>query len=486
MIEASQKRLSKSNKYLPVIRNFYEGRLYPFLVASMVLIGHITALELYFAIVILLSAAHAFFICDTVKPFLPTALTFVYIVNIEHTPGMPTWSDYYKQPYVVITAVILFSLLFISAIYFTVKHIVPVFSARKAPLFVPLILLSAAFILNGAFAPNWSFASLLYGAAQAAVFFFIFYLFYYGLKKENTNELLDHISYLALLSAMVLVGEIINMFLTNDSLLNAWGTLVKENFNLGWGISNPIGFCLILLIPILIRGTVKCRFKYVYLFAAIAVSFATFSTLSRNAMLFGALFLAISFILALIKDKPKWPYVTIAVLGALAIGVIVSAFRERLYWLLVALLRHGFSDSGRFALWESCWTNFTDSPIFGKGFFDWGDAEGYIVANFLPNMAHNTVFQLLSSMGIVGLIAYLIYRVRSLAPFLKRITFEKIMMLLPILITIGTSLLDNFMFYFYTTFIYQLMLAVAFKTADDERAEKLRLESYAKDILSKE
>ena len=43
------------------------------------------------------------------------------------------------------------------------------------------------------------------------------------------------------------------------------------------------------------------------------------------------------------------------------------------------------------------------------------------------------------------------------------------MVLLPILITIGTSLLDNFMFYFYTTFIYEIMLAIAFNIRDKEK-----------------
>ena len=42
------------------------------------------------------------------------------------------------------------------------------------------------------------------------------------------------------------------------------------------------------------------------------------------------------------------------------------------------------------------------------------------------------------------------------------------MILMPILYTIGSSLLDTFIVSFHTAFVYIVMLAVAFKAKDDD------------------
>ena len=462
-------KITTQNERRSALEKFFEGRLYPFLIAAAVLFGHITALEFYVAIPMLIFASVAFLVCRTVKPFIPLALSFVYLVNIEHAPGVPTWSDYYKSTYIILTAIALFTLLLGCAIYFAAKNIVPKFKIRSAPLLFPLLLLSAAFLLNGAFSGRWNIASLAYGAAQAAVFFLCFYLFYYGLKGEDTKKLLDYISYVALLVGMVIVIELANMFMTSDVIINKWGVIVKDNINLGWGISNPIGFSLIILIPLLMRGAIVSRARIVYLLAPLIVSFAAFITLSRNAILFGALTLLATFIIALVKSKSRWPYITVVITGAVLGGAILFKYLEDIKWILHELMLSGVRDSGRFKNWNACIENFKLSPLFGIGFFSWGEIDHFSAANFLPNMAHNTVFQLLSSMGIVGLVSYAIYRICSLVPFMKKLTFDKIMVLLPILITIGTSLLDNFMFYFYTTFIYEIMLAIAFNIRDKEK-----------------
>ena len=92
----------------------------------------------------------------------------------------------------------------------------------------------------------------------------------------------------------------------------------------------------------------------------------------------------------------------------------------------------------------------------------------YESATFVPTMSHNTLFQLLSSMGAVGTLAYGYYRAMTLAPFIKKFSFDKAMLALPILLTLGASLLDNFIFYFYTAFLYIILLAIAFRMKKNE------------------
>ena len=87
-------------KYKEPMERFFLGKLYPFIIAALVLIGHTTGLEFYLNIPIILSASLAFIVCDSIKPFLPTMLTFLYQINQKHSPGIPYWSDYYSTDYI--------------------------------------------------------------------------------------------------------------------------------------------------------------------------------------------------------------------------------------------------------------------------------------------------------------------------------------------------------------------------------------------------
>lgn len=459
-------------KHRPAICAFFEGRLYPFLVALSVLIGHVTALELFFGAVILLAASAALVLCDTAKPFIPTLLTFVYIVTLKHTPGMPNWSNYYTELYVLIPIGICFVLLAVSLVYFTVKNVAPKFNAKSAPMLLPLSILCAAFLLNGAFSSGWKLASLLFGLGEVAVFFLLFYLFYYGLSKEDNAELLDYITYVALLIAMVLVGEVAFLFATSDALISDTGAIVKEQVLFGWGAWNPMGFSLAVIIPLLIRGAAVCKYRYVYLAAAVVVWGCAVLTMSRNALIFATLGLGVSTVAAAIfaPRAKRRLFIIVIILGASAAALGGILFYDKISALLADFLNRGFDDNGRYELWMNSWENFKQAPVFGKGFFDWGEMDVFESATFVPTMSHNTLFQLLSCMGAFGTLAYGYYRVSSAVPFIKKFSFDKAMLLLSILITLGASLLDNFIFYIYTAFLYTVVLAIAFRIKDSEAA----------------
>ena len=470
MISKSKAFRESLEKHRPALSAFFEGRLYPFFVAAAVLIGHITALELLFGAALLLAAAAALALCDTAKPFIPTLLSFVYIVTLKHTPGVPSWSDYYTELYVLIPIGICFALLAAALVYFIIKNVLPKFRASTAPMLLPISVLCAAFLLGGAFSPGWKIASLIFALGEVAVFFLLFYLFYYGLSKESCSELLDYITYTALLIAMVLVGEVAFLFATSDTLISESGSIVKEQVLFGWGAWNPMGFALAVIIPLLIRGAAVCRYRLVYLAAAVIVWGCAVITMSRNALIFATLGLGASILIAAIfspRGKRRL-FVWVIAIGIAAAALCGIIFFDKIAEIFADVINRGFDDNGRYELWMNSWENFKSSPIFGKGFFDWGEMDVFESASFVPTMSHNTLFQLLSCMGAVGTLAYAYYRVSTLAPFVKKFSFDKAMILLPILITLGMSLLDNFIFYIYTAFLYTVLLAIAFKMKDSE------------------
>lgn len=460
--------LTELKAKLPLItehlKTFFSGRLYPALVALLTLVGHISGLEFYFNILNMLAACAALMLSSSFVSVLPFMLTVVFQVNLKHSPGVPTWSDYYYTTGKLITIVTLCVLLAAALVCFIARVIAPKIKRdgiKNIPLLLPTSLLCLAFLLNGV-GGQWTLSGLIYGTAQVLIYFLLFYIVYYGLEEENSERLFDRITYLALLVSGVIIGEMIFMLATYDGIF-VDGSLVKESINLGWGIWNPIAFSLTVLIPLLMRGAMVSDKPWLYLGASVLTWGFAILTLSRNALIFATLTLGACMIIACFKAKKKKAFriITLSLVGFAAVAALLLF--DKIYSIFADLFSRGFSDNGRFTLWKIGIQNFLSAPIFGKGFFSYGETEVFKVAAFIPTLAHNTLVEMLSACGIFGIIAYIFYRISTVMQFIRKPSFDKLMLSLPILVTLAMSLLDNFVFHFYTVFWYLICLAFALK-----------------------
>ena len=195
-------------------------------------------------------------------------------------------------------------------------------------------------------------------------------------------------------------------------------------------------------------------------------------TLSRNALIFSTLAMAACVIIACFKSERKKLFRTIFAIGVGVAVIGVIALWSKISSVLGDLFGRGFSDNGRFGIWRQGIENFLAFPVFGRGFFGYGETDVFTAAEFIPTMGHNTAVQLLSSMGAFGTLAYAFYRAKTLVPIIKRFSYEKLMLLLTMLIPLLMSLLDNFIFYFYPTFFYLIALAIVFKIQDGESTDE--------------
>ena len=254
------------------LKGFYLGNIYPFVIAAMVLLGHIFGIELYTGAIIAILTAGALVLCSSAKPFIITLITFIFLVPLKHSPGIPTWSDYYFTGARLAVIIILAAVLALAFIYRFARIAAGGFK-RGAPMLIPLSVLSLAFLCNGAFSAGYNFANLAYGFSQIAVYFLLFYFFYFGLESENFHSLMKYITLATVLAAMVLVGEVAFMYLTYDNIFLD-GAINKEAINLGWGIWNPIGVSLSMLIPMQIFGAASYKRPYLYIITAALTYFA--------------------------------------------------------------------------------------------------------------------------------------------------------------------------------------------------------------------
>lgn len=459
----------EASRFALSLREFFLGKTYPAVFATLVFVGHVTGLELYINIILMGAAALSLLVSRSARPLIIPFLTFVFQVSRQNAPGVPSFSDYYFEGYRLAIFVITMVCLVPAFAYFLVRRgCFGGVSFKSVPLLLPLLVMSASLSLNGIFSPSWQVADLVWGVLQGICLTGVFLFFYLGLRREVVDELVDYFVYASALVSLLLLAEIGSLYVFEDSLF-VGDAIVKSKVLFGWGIWNSAGAALAVLIPVLFLGAMRSNHSLLYFALATATLGGILLTQSRGALLFGGLAYLLSLALCCFFGKRRVAYRII--LGTLVLGIIALsvAFRNS----LSSALSTFFADNGRFELWRVGLENFASSPIFGVGFygFEYPDDPTYFeAASFLPSLAHNTPITLLSGSGIVGLVGYLGYRTATVIPFLKRPTREKTMLGLSALVLILMSLLDNFVFCFWNTFHYSIALAIVALIRDGQRA----------------
>ena len=155
---------------------FFSGRLYPLLIGMLVLVAYVFEIEFYTNIIIILALSLGLITTGNVRVIMMPLFTYIYQIPIAHSPGYPEFSDFYSHP-VRLAVIILMFLVAAAAIVFAIakrgmlKHC----EVYRTPLLFPSILLSLAFLMNGAFGGEHTLSGLGYGALQIVSFFLLFY-----------------------------------------------------------------------------------------------------------------------------------------------------------------------------------------------------------------------------------------------------------------------------------------------------------------------
>ncbi len=460
----------KSRLNKDAVSAFYMGKTYPLIISLLTAIGSIFNIEFYFAILHIALAIGAFLLSKSIRPLFISFITFVMQISIKHAPAYPTHSKYYYTGWRLPVFIAMVALVVCAIIFFIVKNkIYRKISFKSTPLLLPLILLSTAFLLNGLFSEKWVFQNLLWALLNIFVFLVIFILFYHGLSDEDSAEsLADYFSYISALVALIIISEVSALYLSGKVIID--GTVIKENVALGWGIWNLIGVSLAVLIPMLFYGVHNSKYPWFYFAVATLTYIFAILSMSRNALLASSIVYPVCVIISCFKGKNKKAFRVVTLLGIIAVIAFAIIFREKIYTILLDYFERGFSDNKRFELWGAAYDNFLKSPMFGNGFMGFDVSDELLYSFGLQGkQAHNTILQLLSATGIVGLFAYLYYRYHTLKPVFRRPSLKKTLVLLSILVLLFESLLDNFIFNVYPMFYYTVALVILHKFSEEER-----------------
>ena len=291
----------------------------------------------------------------------------------------------------------------------------------------------------------------------------IYSVFNHYLKRDENRDIPLYFGKTMMYIGITICIQVIITLAKWDVSISQWHT---QTLDIGWATRNRIATYLIFTAGMTLYLSTRYRQGWVFLAIGLFQYACIIMTFSRGAIIFGVISGIIAFILTIIKAPNKklhLLYIAVIILAALIAYLIL---RKDINAMISSLLDRGMGSSGRIELYQEAWELFKAHPILGVG-------KGYVGSNTKINgmgiyWFHNTVFQILACMGIVGAIAYAWYYFARFKILFKNIKNSFNLFVLAIWVGFeGYSLLNTGTF-----MAYPFMMLVIIMTLFMERAQK--------------
>lgn len=477
-----QNNLTDPASDLPIVKSlnrFFSSELYLITFAYICVFSSVVGYKLYIPCLWLListSVYNAVFNTDT-RPLLAPFFMAFYALgadtnSLAEDPSGSVFAAYGKAE--LIQLFIIIALWLISVFYrLTVNGNLKLLISQKNHFLFGLLIFDAALLLNGSFSRSMSFDSLLY-ALLCIIGLTLSYLLIRAIlfNTVNTVEYLCKtvicFGYTVFLQLCVLYLELIYTgkllyYTPGGNLLG----LNRYDIVLPWGVSTMIGATVIMAIPAaLYLAYTKNKGAFYYVSAFIFLCGAVMVN-ARAAMLGGALCFLAGAVLCSFFGKNRFTcHICNCVLILLSgLAVLALTIKSGGFSTLLKYLRVTTGDSGRLESWKDGMRAFLTAPIFGNGLTD----PSSTVPNDYSVMYHNIVVQLLASVGIFGMLAFLLHIKDLFTLTFKKFSREKLLLFLSPVLIIIVSLFDNFFFYLNFQLIYGAFLAaIEFKNNETD------------------
>lgn len=464
----------KNNSIILRINAFFDGVLFAAIFGAVILLLHVLKLNIVGFVVIGLCLSYINLFCTDTRPALPVLFTGPLVVS--SSGSVNDIAAYFTSPAIIVLLAALVACVIVTALLrlFLYRKAKDMF--RKRRLLYGFLLLAAAFLFSGLFSKYYTVDSLLLSLSLILTQLG-FYLFF-SATMDSRRDNIDFISRICVITAAVIVLELLWFYLTHYTAGQALDSAWKGSIVIGWGMSNTIGQLLTFMLPMCFYRAFYDKKGWLYYIFALVVLAGVYLTLSRNALLFGVTVFVAGTVLCILKGgNRKSTGIIAAVFTVAVLIVVVLAFKtEKIDNFVVFFTDTLLSDRGRFALWEKMIRLFTEYPVFGTGFSALGS-----IADANMQMAHNTLIQILSSCGVVGLGFYFFHRFQTVKLFFTHPALKRLFIGFTVAVYLGMGLLDPIFFYANYALIYTILLIVAEKDLDAELAGEKALIDKAAD-----
>ncbi len=472
----------KLQKFLDGIRGVISSNYFPFITAAVTLLCYYLSLDI---VLIWYMAICGTFILLFMRDSTPLVTVFLFMnimISMKNSPttaGGNDPSDYYFQTVIIAQIGVAIGIFVCAAIYRMVCDIRRG-EFKVTPVFYGLCAFAIAITLNGLFSgEDYTPMNLVYGLMMAFFFLGIFVICFGSISiDKNTFERVA-VAFIAL--TICLIVELIVAYCTYDNLWDADGSFTRGNLIFGWGIYNTMGMLFTISMPSAAYLALKRERGYLFTAYLVLLIAFTYLTMSRQAMLCGAVVFITCAVWILVKSPRKARIINIVIFAVAAVAavIILVIFRQTVAELFAMLTDDFFSGSGRDGLYSAALEVFIKYPIFGSGFYhDLANDPGFVGLAIIPDMYHNTVLELLAVGGLVALIPYVVHRVQTIISFVKNPSGDRFFVALTIFALLILSLFDNHIFYILPTLVYSFMTTLLVKS------EKVRAEEPARALLA--
>lgn len=440
------------NTFVNKARNFYNGIFYPLVVFVAALISHSFSIELFGVTIILATVFPAFFLCKDLKFLISPLILFIFMFSEKSVSS----DVFFQTPYLIAMVIVAICIMVCFIAHFIIhRNNVRLVNFTKSPLFTGYILLTLAFILNGALnTEGYQYGNIIYAVILSVCLTAVFLLF--STNLDDDSNLHNHLFYVLFLTSMLLTVELFVGFTGQIQIVD--GEIVKESVMFGWGMWNNMGGMLAFLLPVhfYFATTVK-KYGFIFYITGLVSYIAIVLTLSRSSLLTASIIIVVSIIASCVVGVNKKLNIILSAC-LLVVGIVgIIVFWDKISSILGDYLARGFDDNGRFEMYGHGIANYLFNPAFGGGFYSSYQLEHQFIS-FLPFRYHNTIIQMMATCGTFGLVAYIWHRIETIKLVIKKRSVYTFFAALAIVSMLCCSLLDNHFFNLYPTFIYSIIL----------------------------
>ncbi|MFI3229148.1 MAG: O-antigen ligase family protein [Bacillota bacterium] len=356
------------------------------LIAFTVYIGWCFELEVVVLIMAIFLGTAMFIFADDLMP----GLALLFMVPMSFPSNVDPMEYAFLFPF--------FGLLVISGAY-------RIYKSRKkftlGALFLPQLSVSVVLLTGGLFTIGvTAYLSTLAYAILLGFLLLIMYVFFgQYISQDGKKDLSIHMAKTLMYMGIVISLELFTYTIRNGITMTNW-------IDLGWGIDNNAATLLLLSAPMCMYLATKYKHGYVYGLIGGVQYLAIIMSFSRGGILFG-FFQGVATLALTIKHSVNKKGILIGISAAAVLIIIgYACFFAKINGVISELLSFSASSgtSGRLELYQEAWQAFLSSPILGVGLGYEGSAYGGSVIGFY--WFHSTFFQVIASLGIVGLVAF--------------------------------------------------------------------------------
>lgn len=478
----------ENSKFTQFLRRALSSYYFPLVTAAVAVLGYYTGLELLTVWYLSICGTAILIFCKDLSPIICVFLFINVIISVQHSPLAEVNSPYLSQPAVSGQIIAAIFIICAAIVYRFVLSLVRK-QFKITPMFWGLLAFSLALTFGGIFYSHYTYMSLIFGFGLGAVFLCVYVFMSANLKLDDAA--FKRIAYYFLIWFAVVALELVVAYFITDGLI-VDGKVSRGKLIFGWGTYNNMGVFTTMTIPAWFYFARKYdKWGTAFFVGALFNLGMCFLSMARQAMVMGIIVFIVGCVWLLIRDRGKKRIINAAILGGLClIGLIgVAVLHDKVGTFFSSLMAGLKTGNGRTRLWEQGMDNFLRHPLLGIGFYDPCALEvypggslpqvGYYSSDSLatsdPYMCHNTIIQILSASGLVGLIAYVVHRMHTVFSYADNPTDERTFVALTVGALLLLSLLGNHIFGVLLTLIYSALIA-ALGVSEKEKKCKPHME----------